>query len=754
MTPDALDTGDFSLTLRKPHISDSGNYTCSFTDGREELRVTDVHLQVKVSHHTLAVEVLEGAESVLLPCQDSSVPRFPTVEWIRYDLSPSTVHQRQTSGDQLKNQNHLYSDRTSMKTDALTTGDFSLNLRKPRLSDNATYICSIRAFGNERRLAALQLLVKEPPPVWPKVLVGLLVVVVLGVIGGLLFHFRHYFMSEYQVVVDPGVESVELPCKTTTRLPKDARVEWTDGDARKVHVYKNGSDHPEEQNQFYRNRTKMKRNLKTGDLSLTLKYPTDGDTNTYTCRVYDKEGKILMEKHVELRVKVLQVTEVDPWVESVQLPFRTTELPGDTRVEWTDKGNRKVHVYENDSDRPEEQNQIYRNRTKMNEDLLKTGDLSLTLKYPTERDSGWYRCLVYNKEGEILRWKIVELRVKVLQVEVDPGAESVQLSFRTTELPGDTIVVWWDRDWRKVHVYKNGSDRPEEQNQIYRNRTKMNEDLLETGDLSLTLKYPTDGDRGGYRCLVYDKEGEILRWKTVELRVKVLQVEVDSGAESVQLSFRTTELPGDTIVVWWDRNWRKVHVYKNGSDRPEEQKQIYRNRTKMNEDLLETGDLSLTLKYPTDGDNGEYRCRVYDKEGEILRWNRVELRVKVHQVEVDSGVESVQLSFRTTELPGVTRVVWWDREWRKVHVYKNGSDRPEEQNQIYRNRTKMNEDLLETGDLSLTLKHPTDGDTNTYTCKVYDKEGEILMKKQVELRMKDRVQVQDVTSPLMAEDVV
>ncbi|XP_041842300.1 butyrophilin-like protein 1 [Melanotaenia boesemani] len=47
MKPDALDSSDFSLTLRKPHLSDSSNYTCSFTDGVEELRVTDVELKVK-----------------------------------------------------------------------------------------------------------------------------------------------------------------------------------------------------------------------------------------------------------------------------------------------------------------------------------------------------------------------------------------------------------------------------------------------------------------------------------------------------------------------------------------------------------------------------------------------------------------------------------------------------------------------------------------------------------------------------------
>ncbi|GLD73346.1 uncharacterized protein AKAME5_002467100 [Lates japonicus] len=49
-----------------------------------------------VSQHVFTVEVYEGAESVLLSCQISSVPGFPTVIWSRFDLSPSTVHQ----GDQ------------------------------------------------------------------------------------------------------------------------------------------------------------------------------------------------------------------------------------------------------------------------------------------------------------------------------------------------------------------------------------------------------------------------------------------------------------------------------------------------------------------------------------------------------------------------------------------------------------------------------------------------------------------------------
>ncbi|MEQ2173074.1 hypothetical protein GOODEAATRI_027932, partial [Goodea atripinnis] len=108
-----------------------------------------------------------------------------------------------------------------------------------------------------------------------------------------------------------------------------------------------------------------------------------------------------------------------------------------------------------------------------------------------------------------------------------------------------------------------------------------------------------------------------------------------------------------------------------------------------------------------------------------------------YKVEVDSGVESVLLPCRTrVHLPGDAKVEWRDSDNRKVHVYENGSDHPKEPNQIYRTRTKMNKDLLRTGDLSVTLKHPTDKDSSIYTCSVSSQKGDILMMKQVCLRVK------------------
>ncbi|XP_025760196.1 uncharacterized protein LOC112844768 [Oreochromis niloticus] len=298
MRSDALDSSDFSLTLTKPQLTDSGSYICSLSDGREEQRLTDIELQIKDDHMEVKVEA--ESESVLLPCKTQpDLPEKTRVEWTRSDLGLLIVH---VYPKETKNQDDLYHGRTKMNKDLLRTGDLSLTLKYPTERNSGGYICTI--YRNKdilRQKVVLQ--VKEQFPSWATALLVLLVLVIV-VSGGLLFYFRDYFMSDYQVEVDSGVGSVQLPCKTTVHLPVDTKVEWKDRNNRKVHVYQNSPVEHEKQDQVYRDRTKVRRNLlKTGDLSLTLRHPTDRDTDTYTCTVYSGKGKILMKKDVELKVR-------------------------------------------------------------------------------------------------------------------------------------------------------------------------------------------------------------------------------------------------------------------------------------------------------------------------------------------------------------------------------------------------------------------------------------------------------------------
>nr|XP_024654734.1 uncharacterized protein LOC112430613 [Maylandia zebra] len=203
--------------------------------------------------------------------------------------------------------------------------------------------------------------------------------------------------------------------------------------------------------------------------------------------------------------------------------------------------------------------------------------------------------------------------LSVCRVEVEEGAESVQLPFKTTGNLSSAEVEWWRYEPEPpitVHKYEQGSDQRDKQHQVYRERTRMEANSQMTGDLSLTLKKPSDRDTGKYICSVKDKR--MKRKKTVLLIVTNCQVEVEEGAEFVRLPFRTTEnLPEDAEIVWRHTELDPpliVHVYENSSDRPHKQHQDYRDRTKMDDDLLKTGDLSLTLKQPTDGDSGEYSC--------------------------------------------------------------------------------------------------------------------------------------------------
>lgn len=104
--------------------------------------------------------------------------------------------------------------------------------------------------------------------------------------------------------------------------------------------------------------------------------------------------------------------EVTEWENSVWLPFKTTVcLPDDVTVEWKHK-DRTIFVYQNSQNQHLLQDQVYRGRTEMNEEPLRTGDLSLKLNNLQVTDHGVYICTVCNKSKKLLRQKVVTLSVR------------------------------------------------------------------------------------------------------------------------------------------------------------------------------------------------------------------------------------------------------------------------------------------------------------------------------------------------------
>ncbi|XP_039459546.1 butyrophilin-like protein 2 [Oreochromis aureus] len=164
-------------------------------------------------------------------------------------------------------------------------------------------------------------------------------------------------------------------------------------------------------------------------------------------------------------------TEVLEVPKSVLLPFKTkADLPRDVTVKWRDSNNMKVHVYESGNNQPGKQDQGYRGRTEMDEDPLRTKDLSLTLKHLHPTDSGVYTCNIYNTYRAILLQKsvILSFRVnKVEAVEVPEGEGSVLLPFKTTADLLQAVTVEWTHNNMKVHVYESGKHQLGKQHQGY-----------------------------------------------------------------------------------------------------------------------------------------------------------------------------------------------------------------------------------------------------------------------------------------------
>ena len=107
-------------------------------------------------------------------------------------------------------------------------------------------------------------------------------------------------------------------------------------------------------------------------------------------------------------------------------------------------------------------------------------------------------------------------------MEVFEGEKSVLLPCKVPVNVSNGSTVVWDRDDLKisaVHVHRPAGDYLKDQNQMYRDRTSVQDGALQTGDLSLTLRKPTFTDGGNYTCTIR-RMGEDLSQTAIHLQVR------------------------------------------------------------------------------------------------------------------------------------------------------------------------------------------------------------------------------------------
>ncbi|PWA26331.1 hypothetical protein CCH79_00019427, partial [Gambusia affinis] len=148
--------------------------------------------------------------------------------------------------------------------------------------------------------------------------------------------------------------------------------------------------------------------------------------------------------------------EVDSGEESVLLPFKTAAcLPKRVTVTWRHNTGRMVHkcyrkVYMNfvDFESWSVQHDQYENRTEI-VNKGQFGDFSLILKKPRGRDTGTYRCTVYDYWGKILTMKHVLLDVKagpdslIVAIDFGSGFSGYAFNVKPREEGGETHIKRW-----------------------------------------------------------------------------------------------------------------------------------------------------------------------------------------------------------------------------------------------------------------------------------------------------------------------
>ncbi|XP_027894877.1 butyrophilin subfamily 2 member A1-like isoform X1 [Xiphophorus couchianus] len=190
----------------------------------------------------------------------------------------------------------------------------------------------------------------------------------------------------------------------------------------------------------------------------------------------------------------------------------------DAAVEWMFDSSKTVHLFRNEADDRESQDDRYKGRTYLNHTMLELGNISLKLSNVTKNDEGIYSCFVH-RLPDLSEEKHVTLIVVDGKENENPDKHSggeYQLEKPIKAQVGSDVILpclvelnassatveWIFNSSKTVHLFRHEADDQKSQDDRYKDRTYLNHTMLELGDISLKLSNVTKNDEGIYMCSV------------------------------------------------------------------------------------------------------------------------------------------------------------------------------------------------------------------------------------------------------------
>ncbi|XP_056224975.1 matrix remodeling-associated protein 8-like [Seriola aureovittata] len=211
-------------------------------------------------------------------------------------------------------------------------------------------------------------------------------------------------VSGEETKVKPG-ENVTLQC----RGPRDAEIKvikWIRPDLKSedyVFFYRDKRIYEKYQLPSYRGRVELTDpDMKDGNISVILKNVTINDAAIYECHVGINGNDPQLISTITLKV-VDSVNVTAAPGQTVSLPCRAARDTDITVVEWSRAEPEPEHVFLYRDKKPDPQNQSpsFQNRVELRDRQMKDGDVSLTLKNVTRKDSGRYECRVQTEANSL-----------------------------------------------------------------------------------------------------------------------------------------------------------------------------------------------------------------------------------------------------------------------------------------------------------------------------------------------------------------